>query len=67
MIRNLIDKYRERCHCDYRRLCLTSKKVELNILTVTKVVEKNSVEMREIKGVEEFECFTFRDKKVIMR
>ena len=63
MIRGFIDTFKDKYCCDYRRLCLTTKKVELNILTVTKIVEKDSVEMKEIKDVEGLECFTFKHKR----
>jgi hypothetical protein len=66
MIEELMKKFREKYFCDYRKLCLTSKKISLNILTVTKVIEKSTVEMKQIKSLEDLECYTFKNKKVLV-
>lgn len=39
-INELVSKNKEKYFCDYRPLCLTSKKMELNLLTVTRLHEK---------------------------
>ena len=54
MIKNLVETYSEKYFCNYRHLTRTFKKTELNILTVTKIVENNSIEVKEIKELQEF-------------
>jgi hypothetical protein len=63
-IRNIIDLHRERLFCEHKKLCLTSKRHELNILTITRVNSKNSLEILDIEGLEDMSIFTFARKKV---
>jgi hypothetical protein len=62
MIQALFDKFNGSYFCDYRRLCLSSQKVELKLLTVTK--GGKGAEVREIPKTEGLQVYTFPEKKV---
>ena len=50
--------------CDYRTLCLSTQKKELQILTVTKVKQQYELEVKEFQELNDLQIYTAKHKKV---